>query len=235
MRNRLNLKKTHPKPNFGYHVDPKNWDRHKIMYHRKKLCFIKHKTSPFWLEFMLGRTQFLMVRHNYFRGSASLHLARKSFRHRYASFTSNEVAIIKRMENNIVSISSLLELPNLKEESSRYLRLILKFYILFYLDATIDRSGISFLKPISRKKVSIQDFDNDECFIYFRFRKPDLGVLFQLLRFPSFVVFDNRIKMLGEEVFLRELYELASGETQFKIARLVFGGDQSPHFSQLFS
>ena len=95
------------------------------------------------------------------------------------------------------------------------------------MDVTIDRSGASFLNSIPRKTISIHDLDLDESFIYFRFRKPELFLLFELLRFPPFVIFDNRLKMLGEEIFLRGLYELASGETQFKIARLVFGGDQS--------
>ena len=36
--------------------------------------------------------------------------------------------------------------------------------------------------------------------------------------------------MTGEEAFLRGLYELASGQTQFKISRLVFGGNQSTQF-----
>ena len=117
------------------------------------------------------------------------------------------------MENNIVSIGSLLELSNLDPIFAIKLKRILKFYILFYLDVTIDRSGASLLKPIPRKSIYIHDFDLDESFIYFRFRKPELFLLFELLRFPPFVIFDNRIKMLGEEIFLRGLYELASGET----------------------
>ena len=55
--------------------------------------------------------------------------------------------------------------------------------------------------------------------------KHDLYELKELLRFTGDVVFDNRERMAKEEVLLRGLYELVSGETKEKIAVNVFGGD----------
>ena len=48
-----------------------------------------------------------------------------------------------------------------------------------------------------------------------------------MLNFPEECILDNGSNMLGEEVFLRGLYELVSGETQHNISRNVFGGDWS--------
>lgn len=48
-----------------------------------------------------------------------------------------------------------------------------------------------------------------------------------MLNFPEECILDNGSNMLGEEVFLRGLYELVSGETQHNISRNVFGRDWS--------
>ena len=69
---------------------------------------------------------------------------------------------------------------------------------------------------------------------FFRFNRADLHTLRELLRFPARVKFDNGSKMSGEEVFLRGLYELASGETKHKISTNMFGREwtiQSRAFS----
>ena len=49
-----------------------------------------------------------------------------------------------------------------------------------------------------------------------------LTLLCELLHFPEWVIFDNRLKMLGEEVFLRGLYEIRSGSTEFDCALRIF-------------
>ena len=48
-----------------------------------------------------------------------------------------------------------------------------------------------------------------------------------MLNFPEECILDNCSNMSGEEVFLRGLYELVSGETQHNISRNVFGRDWS--------
>ena len=83
-------------------------------------------------------------------------------------------------------------------------------------------------------RTSIDLFHESDCFIFFRFLKADLHLLCHLLKFPAKVVFDNGATMTGEEVFLRGLYELASGETKHKISTNVFGREwtiQSRAFS----
>jgi hypothetical protein len=47
------------------------------------------------------------------------------------------------------------------------------------------------------------------------------------LRFPEWVILENRSKMKGEEIMLRGLYELVNGEDQNSIATNVFGRDFS--------
>ena len=79
-------------------------------------------------------------------------------------------------------------------------------------------------KPL---KTCIDDFHESDCYIFFRFQKPDLRLLSKLLKFPDVIIFDNKSKMSGEEVFLRGLYELSSGETKHKISANVFGWEWS--------
>ena len=76
-------------------------------------------------------------------------------------------------------------------------------------------------------RTRISDFNDSDCFIFFRFLKADLYRLLHLLEFPETIRFDNRSRMSGEEVMLRGLYELASGETKHKISSNVFGREWS--------
>ena len=79
----------------------------------------------------------------------------------------------------------------------------------------------------SRRNCSIDSFDDSQCWNFFEFRKEDLFRLFRPLNFPSICYLSNKSVMSGEEIFLRGLYELVSGEDQFNISENVFGRDQS--------
>ena len=57
---------------------------------------------------------------------------------------------------------------------------------------------------------------------------------FRVLRLPEECILSNRIKMSGEEVFCRGMYELISGEDQHNICRNIFGREQSAQ-SRAFS
>lgn len=83
------------------------------------------------------------------------------------------------------------------------------------------------LEPPLRLDRGINSFSESDCYIFFRFTKVHLRCLNNLLQFNNKVIFDNEEHMGGEEVFLRGLYELVSGETKHKIARNVFGRDGS--------
>jgi hypothetical protein len=191
------------------------------------LCSVEHKIPWFSPRFVFNLNTNTMVKNNFFRGSASLHLSRKCYRKRYQSFTTNHVTLIRKLERNLLFVCALMDRNDILPNNQIKIKRIFKSLTLFYISFTYDRHGLSLLKKIPRKAITIDIFDSDECFIYFRFKKEDLHQLLILLRFPSFFKLDNRIRMSGEEIFLRGLYELASGETQFKISRLVFGGDNT--------
>ena len=59
-----------------------------------------------------------------------------------------------------------------------------------------------------------------------RFEADHIRLLITELKFPDTVTFDNRIRMSGEEVFLRGLYELVTGNLKHIIANF-FGRDFS--------
>lgn len=90
------------------------------------------------------------------------------------------------------------------------------------------------LEPPIRLDRSIDTFCDSDCYIFFRFNKEHLKDLRVLLNFTAIAIFDNGERMEEEEVFLRGLYELASGESKHKIARTVFGRDMSSQ-SRAFS
>jgi len=58
--------------------------------------------------------------------------------------------------------------------------------------------------------------------------------MFALLKIPSICRLCNGCVVHGEELLLRGLYELVSGEDQYNIAENIFGGDQSLQ-SRIFS
>jgi hypothetical protein len=54
----------------------------------------------------------------------------------------------------------------------------------------------------ARVSRTIDSFGEAECYRRFRFRKPDLRNLFELLSFPATIIMENRSRLTGEEVFL---------------------------------
>ena len=85
-----------------------------------------------------------------------------------------------------------------------------------------------------RKVVTIDSFSFSTCKLFFNFQRADLQHLLELFNFPDTVHFKNKGKMSGEEVFLRGLYELVTGENQERMCRSVFGREYSQH-SRAFS
>jgi hypothetical protein len=79
-------------------------------------------------------------------------------------------------------------------------------------------------KPQDRRR--IDDFDEGSCKAAFRFRRNELKQLFILMKFPQLVRFEDRSVLSGEEIFLRGLFELCTGEDQYQICNYVFGRDQ---------
>ena len=82
------------------------------------------------------------------------------------------------------------------------------------------------LPAVPNRERTIDSFPADVCGPFFRFRTDELHRIKDLLNFPAIMKFPNRSTLSGEEVMLRGLYELATGENQFRIAMNVFGGGQ---------
>jgi hypothetical protein len=76
-------------------------------------------------------------------------------------------------------------------------------------------------RPIRHCMVLV-DITPEFSFEFLRFRRQHIDQLYALLRFPDEVILDNASVMCGEEVFLRGLYELVTGEKKTSIA-LRFG------------
>jgi hypothetical protein len=80
---------------------------------------------------------------------------------------------------------------------------------------------------------TIASFTDSDAVLLFRFQRIHLSRLQTLLRIPATVTFSNRTTMSGEELLLRALYELVSGECQHSICINVFGRD-APTQSRAF-
>jgi hypothetical protein len=64
--------------------------------------------------------------------------------------------------------------------------------------------------------------------IFFKFKKADFKRLFELMELPEWPTFPgNRLRMSGEEVFLRAMYELSSGDNKQNICECLFGREFS--------
>jgi hypothetical protein len=100
-----------------------------------------------------------------------------------------------------------------KESLRRYCNIV------YHVDGQLPR-------PIRLDK-RIASFTPSQCWNFFETRQGDLPRLLQALRMPVECRFKNGARMVGEEVMLRGLYELVSGEKQFNIAENVFGREQS--------
>jgi len=85
---------------------------------------------------------------------------------------------------------------------------------------------ITLERPL-RLNITIDSFSESVCWNYFETRKEDLSRLLYGLRFPEDCVLENGSRMSGEEVLLRGLFELVSGDDQFTIAEAIFGREQS--------
>jgi len=130
---------------------------------------------------------------------------------------------LRRLKKIIkVAICNLMVADN--NEDVEYFDNLLLDILKVYFDIKINRFNDP--PPLERRVISLANCDETFCDQFLRFKKPDIGRLFQLLHFPDIVRFDNRSTMSGEEVFIRGLYEMASGEKKESIA-VKFGRHSS--------
>lgn len=106
---------------------------------------------------------------------------------------------------------------------------IIVVLLLFYFSIVIDTDGPDprHVLAIKNKCRTISSFSYSECWNFFETSKDDPSRLLLSLRIPDEVRLSNFSTMPGEEILLRGLYEVVSGEDQFNIAVNIFGRDQS--------
>ena len=139
--------------------------------------------------------------------------------------SSNEKFYAARMEKLYKKALILLLSADLDSDEESMMIMIAKIAERRYKSA-VEKGDINVTSSPSLGR-TIDSFEVQQFWSFFRFTKDDLKRLKGELLFDDEYIFDNRTRMSGEEVFLRGLYELSSGENQFKIAELVFRGDQS--------
>ena len=167
-------------------------------------------------------------------------VARKvAYRMRHRCLNSHEQVKSRRLKKVLLILMTLLTIGTAVTTSNNGgistskimgIKVIFMICVVNYLRVVIDpqeEDEEDDTDPIPRLNKRIESFSHSDCKIFFRFNKVDLYMLMELLRIPNIVVLPDRRRITGEEAFLRGLYELASGENQFKISRNVFGGDAS--------
>jgi hypothetical protein len=143
-----------------------------------------------------------------------------NFRKRAFALTANDVFEMKKLER-LIRVSILK--AKYDSQNADFHRIIAWEAYRRYL--SIKYIPIIQLSPCIDLKRDIFSFDCIDCWTFFKSRKLDLPRLVRVLKFPNRCKFDNRMVMSGEEVCLRGLYELISGEDQHNIGRNVFGRD----------
>ena len=146
------------------------------------------------------------------------------YRRRHNSLLANDAIKAAKIKKIILAMMAYMATTKLEPDQREQMMNRLRMLSAYYLYIVVDR-GEALERPI-RLNFTIDSFSSSDCRIFFRFRQPDLHCLHALLQIPEKVVLENRSVMRGEEVLLRGLYELASGESQHKVGA-IFGRDGS--------
>jgi hypothetical protein len=155
-----------------------------------------------------------------------------SIRKRFLALSSKEKVNSNKIVKDFITITH--KLCNRRMSFRLKLHGLVLMQILIFRFAEINLEPDYNLNPNPDKKTTIDDFSDDECWNFFETRKEDLQRLKTALRIPEIVVFNNRQSLSGENVFLRSMYELVSGEDQYNISNNIFGRDQ-PTQSRAYS
>ena len=149
-----------------------------------------------------------------------------NIRQRFAALTTNEkhrAKFFKRLSLALMVRSR--QTPENEEESIEWHRRS-KLCLCRYFQIVLEPSDFSIERPL-RLAITINIFSESVCWSYYECRKDDLYRLLEGLRFENVCRLENGSKMSGEEILLRGLFELVSGQDQFGIAESVFGREQS--------
>jgi hypothetical protein len=160
-----------------------------------------------------------------------------SLRHRFERLTVSDLVKSEKLKKVLLVLAFKLGRcdKNEEKEHAEALRTSLRLTYVKYTRLIYHVPQL--LRGPRRRDLTIDSFCDSDCYIFFQFKKPHLHELLELLQLDveeDEMKFDNDECMCGEEILLRGLYELVSGETKHKIARNVFGRDGSSQ-SRAFS
>ena len=156
------------------------------------------------------------------------------------ALSSNEQVELRRMKSGMVVL--MVRIRDMEEKMRTDVvmreddRLVLsnrlvrwrRFFRLYWMRyVSIAMKPKMVLPAIKRLNRDISFFESDEYMPYFRFKYEQLMELSDLLGFKGMFTLSNRARVRGQEILLRGLYELTTGEGEFAISRKIFGGDQS--------
>jgi hypothetical protein len=146
---------------------------------------------------------------------------------RHLAINSNEQVLSRRAKSMILSvINTLSNVSNLSMMIKKMGLLILNLLFFLYFRININLQP-EIYHHLPNWKRTINSFSESECWNFFETKKEDLPRLLRVWRIPNVVILENGSKMSGEELMLRGIYELVSGEDQYNICTNVFGRDQT--------
>lgn len=136
-------------------------------------------------------------------------------RKRNRSLSSNEQVICRDLEDGIMNAAILKEI--VKDEADiKILDQIIYISANEYLNLMIDPDD-ELNRPSRPFNFNLEAIEEDWSYEFLRIRKRDLRRFYDLMQFPPVIKFDNSSTMSGEEVFIRGMYELVTGEKKSSI------------------
>ena len=147
-----------------------------------------------------------------------------SIRRRFQALTSQEQVLATKLQK-LVLVTLVRAKTSESDEESQQLSLLAHLALKKYCNIVyFEVEGLSRPIRLDRRIVS---FSPSQCWNFFETRQEDLIRLLHVLRLPELWTLTNGSTMAGEEVMLRGLYELVSGEDQYNRAENVFNCEQS--------
>ena len=147
------------------------------------------------------------------------------------ALTSNERKRSERLK--LVSMVFIIKSLNESNESEKLMELIIGFSLYRLYNRLVEQPMVVVDRPLKINR-NIASFTESQCWNFFEFRQSDLYRLLTNLKFSEYCKLENGSVMSGEEILLRGLYELVSGEDHYTISENVFGREftqQSRAFS----
>ena len=135
------------------------------------------------------------------------------------ALSSNEQVTLKAIKRNVLFCmikSKIGQDSDIKDKWEKIGKTIVARYLAILINPNEK------LPTIPSRKRDFDSFPEDVYGICFRFRRDELQRLFELLRIPEKFTLSNNSTMKEEEVMLSGLYELVSGDNQFKISMLFY-------------